>query len=232
MRSLSPDVLAALAARRLVARDFLWLVARERESLADMPVGFWSGLGNVEAAVVHPDTGAADVRSFYGSGTLISVSEIPLVSTLEAQNVTIVMSQIDDLVEEAVRRYDCKQARVEIYRGLFSPETRLMVAPAEPRFIGFVDTIEITTPAENEAGSVTLTCASHTQEMTRFNPDVRSDASQRLRGATDNFFQDAATVGEWEHFWGQTRGTVATVSSNIGVGEMLMKALKSGGYIS
>lgn len=215
MRSLPTAITNALSARQLVARDFLWIIARDQTNGQPQAVGFWSDVGNLTADVVHPDTGLADARNFYGSGTLISITEIPLVSTLEAQNVTITMSQIDDVVAQAVRLYDCKQARVEVYRGLFSPETRKMVAPAELRFLGFVDTINVKTPAENDVGSVTLTCASHMQEITRSNPDTRSDASQRLRNASDNFYQDVAVVGDWELFWGQTQGKVTTTSANL-----------------
>jgi hypothetical protein len=215
MRYLTTAITNALSARQLVARDFLWIIARDRSNGQPQAVGFWSDVGNLAADVVHPDTGLAETRNFYGSGTLIGMSEIPLVSTLEAQNVTITMSQIDDVVAQAVRLYDCKQARVEVYRGLFSPETRKMVAPAELRFLGFVDTIHIKTPAENEAGAVTLTCVSHMQEITRSNPDTRSDASQRQRNANDNFYQDVAVVGEWELFWGQAQGKIATTARKL-----------------
>ncbi|MBF2716256.1 hypothetical protein [Agrobacterium vitis] len=228
MRLYPAAITNALAARQLVARDFLWIIARDRTTGNPAGVGFWSDVGNVSAEVVHPDTGNADVRSFYGSGTLISVTEIPLVSTLEAQNVTITMSQIDDMVAQAVRLYDCKQARVEIYRGLFSPQTRKLVSPAELRFLGFIDTIEIKTPAEGDTGAVTLTCASHMQEITRSNPDTRSDASQKLRSSTDNFYQDTAVVGDWELFWGQTNGKIST-SKTSSMADFLKNALAKNG---
>lgn len=210
MRNISAANLAALQARALVARDFLWIVARDRLTNAPVTDGMWSDVGNVSASVIHPDTGLEVTRDWYGSGTLVAIDDIPLVSNLTVQNVNIRLSQVDDRVEQLVRDYDCKQARVEIYRGLFDPSTKQMVAPAECRFVGFVDTIEIKTPSENEEGSVTLTCASHTQEMTRSNPDTRSDATQKLRHATDGFFQDSGTAGEWEIFWGSVKGQVPT----------------------
>lgn len=210
-RSISVANQAALQARALVARDFLWIVARDRSSGLPQEVGFWSDVGNVSAPVVDPDSGNAETRAFYGSGGLIQISDIPLVANITVQTVTITMSQIDELVAQAVRLYDCKQARVEIYRGPFNPATRQMVAAAECRFVGFVDAIEIKTPSENEEGAVTLTCASSTQEMTRSNPDTRSHESQRVRSATDDFFKDASVVGEWAHFWGKASGKVDTV---------------------
>lgn len=209
-RNISAENAAALAARRLVPRDFLWIVARDRETKGPQAVGFWSGVGNVSADVTNPDTGLPNTRTWYGSARLIGIDAIPIVANVTVQPIKIVMNQIDDLVQQAVRLYDCKQARVEIYRGLLDPDTHKLVAPAFCRFVGFVDEIEIKTPAENEAGSVTLTCNSHTQELMRSNPDTRSDSSQRLRSETDNFFQDAATVGEWEFFWGGKNGKVSS----------------------
>lgn len=209
-RYISPENQAALQARQLVARDFLWLVVRNRTTGAQVTDGLWSDVGNVSADVINPDTGLVDTRNWYGSGTLVAIDDIPMVSNLSVQNVSIRLSQIDDRIADLVRLYDAKQGRVEIYRGLFDPNSRQMVAPAECRFVGFIDQIEIKTPSENEEGSVTLVCASHTQEMTRGNPDTRSDATQKLRSSTDNFFQDTSTAGEWEYFWGSERGKTPT----------------------
>lgn len=211
MRVLPNEILGALAARQLVARDFLWIVARTRdEKPAPVAVGFWSDVGNVTAAVTSPDTGGAVTRDWYGSGTLISVTDVPLVSNVTVQTVRVTMSQLDALVAEAVRIYDVKQARVEIYRGLFNPVSRALVAPGFCRFVGFVDRVEIKTPAAGEAGAVILTCVSHTQEMLRSNPDTRSHQSQILRDPADTFFLGAEQASEVEHFWGKANGKVAT----------------------
>lgn len=212
-RALSAENYAALQQRRLVARDFIWFVVRERDTGVAVVDGYWSDVGSLTASVIDPDTGGSVSRSWNGAGALISISDIPLVSTIQVQTVTVTLSQVADRVNDLVRGYDCKQGRVEIFRGLFDPDTRAMVAPATPRFVGFIDHIEIKTPKENEEGGVEIKCTSHTQEMTRSNPDTRSDASQRLRSATDNFYQDVAVVGEWEHFWGKASGKI---NSNVG----------------
>lgn len=210
MRSLPPEILAALEARELVARDFLWIVARTRDTGSPVSDGYWSGVGQMTCDVINPNTGSPVERTFYGVGGLVSISDISLIANLTVQSVSIRMSQVADRVNDLHRTYDTKQAVVQVFRGLFSPDTREMVAAAEPRFVGFVDKIEIKTPSENEEGGVYMTCVSHTQEMTRCNPDTRSDASQRLRSASDNFFQDAAVVGDWELFWGKQVGPVPT----------------------
>lgn len=211
MRSLTSGVLAALEARALVARDFIWIIARDRSSPpAEVTDGYWSGLGNITADVIDPETGSTASRSFDGAGGLISVSDIPMVSNVSVQNVTVSMSQVADAVNDLIRTYDCKQAKIQIFRGLFDPETRDLVDAAQPRFVGFIDRIEVNTPAEGGDGSVVMTCASHTQEMTRSNSDTRSDAQQKLRDATDDFLSDAATIGEWELAWGRAAGKLTS----------------------
>ena len=210
MRYDSAENQLAREQRELIARDFLWLIARDRRTGAPVTEGLWSDVGNVSAYVINPDTGLPELRDWYGAGSLITIDDIPLVANLSVQNVTIRMSQVHEEVQRIVRDYDCHQARVEIYRGQFDPRTRLMVASAISRFVGFVDKVEVKTPSENEDGSVTMTCASHTQEFTRSNPETRSHASQILRDPNDTFYKDAATVEEWEVFWGSEKGKVPT----------------------
>jgi hypothetical protein len=223
-RSLSAENYAALQARTLVARDFIWFVVRDRDDGSPVTDGYWSGAGTITADVVDPDTGGTSSRQFFGAYSLIQISDIPLVSTLTVRNVTVTLSQVSDRINDLVRTYDCKQGQVQIFRGLFDPVSRALVAPAAPRFVGFIDEAPIKTPKEGEAGDVTLTCTSHTQEMTRSNTDTRSDVSQRLRSATDNFFGDTAVVGTWQQFWAKEGGPIRS-SSSIGPGSLVRNAL-------
>jgi hypothetical protein len=213
MRILHADVEEALEARQLVARDFLNGWPTNRSTGAEVEKGYWSGSGVVEANVINPLTGSAITRNFLGRGTLIQISDIPLVSNITVQRITIRLSHIDTDVMEALRTYDLRQARVQIFRGLFNPDTRALVQAAIPRFLGFVDGAPLETPSENEEGSFVLEGVSHTQEMLRSNPDVRSDESQKRRSGTDNFYQDTATVGDREQWWGSRPGKVRAKTS-------------------
>jgi len=225
MRVISIDNQNALAQRALVARDFIWITARERDTGDPVSVGFWSDLENVSGVfVIDPDTGLPVTRSYYGAGGLIEIDGIPAVSTIEVQDVNIRMSQLDEMVQQAVRLYDIKQARVQIHRGLFDPESRDLVAPAIVRFVGFVNLVQINTPSEGNDGGVVLTCVSHTQELLRSNPATRSHEDQKAnRSATDNFFVDASVAFEWEFDWGAVRGTqqVETRKGLFGWGNFL-----------
>lgn len=204
MRQISSENQVALQENRLIARDFLWIIARERNSGLPVSVGFWSDIEDASVFVVDPDTLQPVIRPYKAAGGLISIDAIPAVSVIEVQDIAIKMSQLDELVEQAVRLYDIKQARVEIHRGLFDPDTRNLISPAVVRFVGFVNQVQISTPQENSDGGVTLTCVSHTQELTRANPATRSHEDQKTRDSSDIFFIDAATVSEWDIQWGES----------------------------
>lgn len=220
-RPLSIEVQTALQRSKLVARDFLWIIASDRSDGSPVATGLWSDVGDITASVIDPLTGGSQSREWIGAGTLISISDIPLVQGITVQQITITLSQVNAQVNDYVRTYDCKQAQVQVFRGLFDPGTRELVAPATPRFSGFVDSGPITTPAEGNEGSITFTCTSNTQELTRANSDTSTDASQRLRSATDNFFQDVAVVGDWQFFWGKTSGVVGGGSGGNGTKALL-----------
>lgn len=215
-RTLSAENNAALQARKLLARDFIWFQVRDRSNGNPVFDGYWSDVGTRTFAVIDPNTGGATNRQFFGAGGLISISAIPLVSNLTVQNVTVTLSQVADRVNDLVRTYECKQGYVQIFRGLFDPETRELAAPAAPRFVGYIDDIQIKTPEEGGEGSVVLTCNSHTQELTRTNTETRSDASQQTRAPGDDFYADTTVVGEWQFFWGRASGSAPANSITKG----------------
>jgi hypothetical protein len=211
-RSVSTENFNALKNRQLVARDFVRFIVRNRGDDSPVEDCYWSDVYAISAPVIDPDTGGTIMPEFSPGAGLISITDIPLVSTLTVQTTQIKLAQASSRVSTLVHAYDCKQGRVQIWRGMFDPSSRAIVAPAMPRFSGFIDQAPITTPKENEAGDVILTCISNTQELTRSNPDTSSDASQRLRNPTDNFFADAAVVPKWQQFWGRAGGPVRTTN--------------------
>lgn len=206
MKAFSSTLQNALLNRTIIFRDFLWLIPRDMSTGNPAPYGFWSGAGNISAQVINPLSGSAVTRNFEGAGALISISDIPAVSTLEPQEVSIHISQLNDDAQSVVRGYDLKQGRVEIYSGYFDPVSRALLEPAFCRFQGFVDFVEVHTPKEGDDGSIDLTCSSHSSELRRTNPDTRSHDSQQLRLAGDGFFKDVTAVGDWNIFWGQKQG--------------------------
>lgn len=205
-RQISAATQLMLESNQLEPRDFMTIFARRRDTGEIISDSMWSDVGDINANVVDPDTGAIQTRSFYGSGNLVKISDIPLVSNMSVQNVNISLSHLAANAEELIRGYDVRQAVVQIFRGLFNPGSGTMTEPAYPRFVGFIDNVEVVTPREGDEGSINLTCASHTQEVTRANSATRSGSSQRVVNSTDAFYDDSASTAEWKIWWGQKRG--------------------------
>lgn len=206
MISTDPAHLTALASRRIYPRDFLWIKARTR---ADPPVAvedaYWSDVGAVTAPIQDFASGNTINRTYQGAGQLIQIGQITRTSNLTVLDVQISFLQIGDDANRLIRTYDAKQAEVEIHSGLLDVDTRTLIAPAAPLFKGFVNRVRMPRVAEGSAGVGTLFCKSHSQELSRSNPARRSDEDQRLRSATDAFYASAASVGEWEQYWGRAR---------------------------
>lgn len=194
---------SAYAARTLVKRTLFWIVARDRDTGDPQSIGFWDDLGTVTLSVKEGLTLSTVSREYIGSGTLIEAGRIALTSDISVRPLEIRLSQIDESVALAVRGYDARNARVEVHEAMFDPATRSLIAAAEPLFVGYVDTLRVITPAESQDGAIEITCVSHTRDLTRANPAVRSHVDQVLRSSTDSFFRDSGAVGEWEIYWGR-----------------------------
>lgn len=212
MRALDAAELAAIVLPGVVARDFLWVTATDRDTGLPVSQGFWSDVGTITASVVDGRTGATESRDFYGVAGAIVVGSIPLTADITIRQVDIELPAIDDVVALLVRGYDVRNAPLQLYRGYFDVATRALLAAAKPRFVGYVDGSPIVTPKEGDEGKVTLNCVSTTRELTRISSEVRSHESQIKRSASDTFFKDAGTVGDWDIAWGTKRTTPGNAS--------------------
>lgn len=206
MPTIDSDTLAALQSRAIQARDFLWIEGKSLEDGSPVTFGFWTGLDTITATVVDGDTGGDSSRDYVGGDNALVVDDIPLVSGISIRTISVSLSQISEAVAAAVRGANLKGGPVQVHRGLFHIATNTLVAKPICRFIGTVDKCVVATPAEGDPGSVQMTLASHTRELTRVNTDVCSDESQQLRHSGDGFYKDMAVVGKWNLFWGQKRG--------------------------
>lgn len=207
MKSIDVQTRAALENRAAIAPvNLLWIEGKNRETGATEAIGFWNGLDTVDAQVINPNTGLPVTRTFNAAGALLDVPAIPMTSDLTARTIRIKLSQINDAVQNAVRGYDIRHARVEIFRGLLNVETMLPVGPALPRFVGWVNGAPITTPAVGEEGSISLDCVSYTRLLTKTNPLRRSDEQQRRRSG-DRFRRYTDVAGEWlqDIHWGEEK---------------------------
>ncbi|MEC8194789.1 MAG: hypothetical protein VX228_00395 [Pseudomonadota bacterium] len=214
MQVFSAEEQAALEASSLVLREFISLTVRERATGNPYVDAYWSGSGKITTDVIDPDTGAPMSQTFQGAGALIAVDDIPADTDMSVQRISVEFSQVSDRINDLVRNYDARQAKVVIWRGNLHRTTRQMIAPARPRFVGFIDKSPFETPPAGGFGQVKIECVSSMQEMTRANPDLRSHESQLARAPGDDFFKSVTTAPDQVIFWGKKSGVAQTASTD------------------
>lgn len=209
MKSLTAAENAALAARNLAFRNLIWMTAKTRAATpVPVAMGFWDDVGTRSIQVIDALTGAAVTRSFVGAGSLIQVDDVVAAAALDVRELVIRLSGIDASVAQAVRGYDARLAPIQVYRVLLNPVSGTAIAAARPRFVGIVDTLRIRDPARGGQGGIEISAVSQMRELTRANPDMTSDDSQKDRAAAlatplvDRFYEHANSVVGWTIAWG------------------------------
>ncbi|PYE89573.1 hypothetical protein [Phyllobacterium leguminum] len=207
MRSVDIATAAAYQSRRAhIPRYFVWIEAKNRSTGGLEMMGLWNGEDTVTVTVVDPGTGLPSTRVYHAGGSLLNIDPIPAVSDLSVRTIQIGLSQINAAVQQAIRGYDVRLAKVQIHRGLLDLETRLLVGNPLSLWDGQVNGAPVDTPAVGEEGGIALSVVSHTRMLTRTNPAKRSDETQKLRGG-DRARRYSGVAGEWAFWWGEEKKT-------------------------
>ncbi|RUW55619.1 hypothetical protein EOA32_00960 [Mesorhizobium sp. M1A.F.Ca.ET.072.01.1.1] len=180
------------------------MIGKDRTTGAEVSGGFSNWEFNVDAEVISGQTRLPVVRTYVGLGSLIDVDDIALVSDLSIQTVRIKLSQTNASVNNMIRGYDARNAKVEIHYGLLDLDTRKLVARPLPHFVGIVNKAPVTRPKTGSSGGVALECVSRTRELTIINPAKKSDETQKLRSG-DRLRQYSGVAGSWSIYWGEKK---------------------------
>ncbi|WP_273794696.1 hypothetical protein [Brucella intermedia] len=186
----------------LVPRQAVWLTVKERATGNRVERGLWTGDEDLNLTVYSGVTGALISRPYYAD-VISRVGEIPRVSDLTVQNVTIDLSQIADAATQLFRQYDARLGNVEIHDLLINPETGDQIGPGLISFLGVIDGAPIKTPKKGGTGSIKIKAVSDIFAMlTRTNPRKSSYEGQKIRGG-DEWGKYASTVSSWKIPWGE-----------------------------
>lgn len=198
MRALPSQLASFLAARPdgLRVHTLLWISARNRTTGAVEALGLWSGADHQQFDI------GGSLRDYYGAGTLLGLDRITYGTGLEVRMHTISLSAISPEVEEAVRLYDARLAPVEVHGLVIDPVTNAIVGAPWAALRGWVDEVEIRTPAAGGEGGIDLRIASASRALTRTLSLKRGDASHQRRGG-DRFRRYAEISGSVPVAWGE-----------------------------
>lgn len=215
MRNVDSATAAAYQSRRAhIPRYFVWIEAKNRTSGGLETMGLWNGDDTVDVSVVNPDTGLPVTRTYHAAGALLNIDPIPAVSDLSVRTIQIGLSQINAAVQQAIRGYDPRLAKVQIHRGMLDLDTREVIGYPVPLWDGQVNGSPIETPAVGQEGGIALQVVSHTRMLTRTNAAKRSDETQKLRQG-DRLRRYSDTAGEWAFWWGEEKASNNSKPSHL-----------------
>lgn len=201
------NTIAALESGQLVLRDFLTIFGKDGGG-DPAEYCFWTGEDDVTTNVISAQDGSTDSRNFVGGGALPESGVPAIVDAigLEARAFTFELNHIHSAVQDMVRIPGAiRLAVAEVHRGLLDPSTWTLVSTPYPRFLGRVDGAALETPAVGGTGAVRLMLIGDTIDLTRTNPALKSDESQKLRSG-DRFRRYADAAGAVEVWWGLHKG--------------------------
>lgn len=198
MRSFSPVTAAYFAARGpILAHALMWVTARNRSTGAEETIGFWTGVDHQVFTI------GAEARTYYAAGNMLSVDPLKWRTGLQVRTQRVTLSQVAPEVQELIRGYDPRHAKIELHRALFDPLSESLVDTPHLLLRGFIDKVTLTTPAKGGSGDVTVEIASAARALTRPLNRYRSDASLTARAPSDTFRKYASTTDKIEVPWGK-----------------------------
>lgn len=199
------ETIAGLQSGALIIRDLLHIAGWDDAGDPDT-WGYWTGEDNVTASVVSGVTGSTVSRSYIG-GCALTIPPIVDAIGLESRSAEFGLSQIHTSVRDMVYGANIRGARVELHRGVFSAATWALVSTPYARFVGRLDTADVTIGAAGGEGGFILSCSSDPIELTRTNPALKSDETMRALHPGDRF-RRYDTAGVIDVRWGQAKGKV------------------------
>lgn len=198
------DTVAAYQNNAIKARKLIRIQARDRDTGDTTWGNFWNGTETRTFEVIGAQDGETAEYEFLAAGSLVSIDDFTNVceQTLTDHNLKVTGNLISSKLENIVRGYDLFGQLFEYYVALFDLTTNTIVAPARPKFLGYIDQAPITTAADGDTSDITITVRDHASDMSRTSLLMRSHESEILRLSTDTFLTDEASIDDWEIYWG------------------------------
>ena len=198
MRPVSPTLAAYIADPSSFRNEFLIVInARDRTTGAIQTIGFWTG------ATHEPFTIDGVTRVFYGAGTILEPPEILYETGTGVTALDVKSSPFSSVFTDAVRLYDVRQCRCEMYKVYFSTATEALIEAPHRIFKGRSDQVTITDAAEGSASEAVLSVVGTTRSLTRSLAAKWSDTVFKKRSG-DRLLKYSDTAEAVQIVWGNT----------------------------
>lgn len=193
MLALTTSQREALERRHAKRRLFIWCEARDPDTGAADPVGFWDDLHAVEY----------NGRTYHGSGNVVQVGSVSARGDLTIPGITITISGLAPASIGLVRGEAIAQAPIRVDIGIWDVDTNELIPPLLPYFVGFIDDCRVTTPEAGGAGTIELICESTSRALTIERTETRSDASCKALQPADRFYEYTGLAKDTPVYFGR-----------------------------
>ena len=199
MKSYSPTRLAYRQSRTGVAcKILIWVSARNRTSGAIESSGLWTGDDHKVFSI------RSQGRTYYGAGNVLAVDDIVSETGVKVRTRTVKLSALTPEVQQLIRGYDPRLARIEMHRAEFDTLTGNLIEEPERIHKGWIDKVNWSRPGLGGEANCVLTLANIARALTKELAQKFSDASQKLVASDDTFFQYSDIEGAYV-WWGEKR---------------------------
>jgi len=186
MRTISAGALTAFDEGRYMVRS---LLSAYPDGVA--PLHIWDGRGDI----------TVNATTYSGSAGRFTVALAPSSGDLAPRPTDITLSGLDSDVVAMIMSTVWHQRPIVLQRVVFLLPA-LTVASVIPEFSGYMDTAQ-QTEALGGLSTIKFRCETAARELTRSGARTRSDADQRTRDATDDFFASSIAAMNTAIDWGR-----------------------------
>jgi hypothetical protein len=176
----------------------LWIVARDRTTGADQPIGFWTGDDHRTFQI------GGETRTYYGAGDVIDVAPVVAGLGLKVRHFRVTLTAATDEVRTLLRDYDPRRAPVEVHVAPMDIDTGAPLGAPKRMIKGMVNKLPEEIGAKGARNKLEMTITSNALALTRALPLLRSNEELQRRAATDLGREYADVAGEWATQWGAT----------------------------
>ena len=186
----------------LIEQALVWITARNRASGAEESLGLIASDDDESVAVTDLFTGETRLRFFRGAGGLLSVGPVRWEAGLNIRPAPITLAVNAPAVMAALRQYDARGGKVQVWRRTLSTETRRQIGAPERWIKGFVNRAPMPRAVPGGSAEMVMEVVSSKRLLTVHGSGTKSDESQKRR-LGDRLFRYRAGIGTRDVPWGQ-----------------------------
>jgi len=175
----------------------LWVTARNRQTGAFESIGFWTGDDHDQFLI------GQEVRTYFGAGSFIDIPPIRAGVGFQVRQHRIKLAPFADEVQQLMRIYEPRLAKVEIHSQPFDIDTGNPLGTPKRMLKGYITKAPEDLGAIGNDSTQEIVVVTSARDLTTSLPLMRSNEELQKRNPNDLFRQYSDVAGDWTVPWGQ-----------------------------